>query len=83
MPCFSHLLGVDEEVLRLDVAMDDIVAMAILDGLQQLVDVMAHLVQFNSVWVLLQDFQEVLVQVLKDQVQTVAPTSGQQETVRY
>jgi len=39
-----HLLGVDKQVFRLDVSVDHVVSVAVLDRLQQLVNVVAHLV---------------------------------------
>ena len=46
--------------------MDHIVAVAVLDGLQELVDIVAHVIQLQTVGVLLKDFKEVLLQVLED-----------------
>ena len=62
--------------------MDHVVAMAVLDRLQQLVDEAADLVKLDAVGVLLEDLEQVLVEVLKDQVQTVAPNRRKQEKNR-
>ena len=62
----------DQQVLGLDVPMDDVLAVAVLDRLQQLVDVLADQVELDAVRVLLEDLEQVLLQVLEDEVQAVA-----------
>ena len=48
--------------------MDNVIAMAVLDGLQKLVDEAAHLVQLDSIRILFQHFEQVFVEVLEYQV---------------
>ena len=62
----------DQQVLGLDVPMDDVLAVAVLDRLQQLVDVLADQVELDAVGVLLEDLEQILLQVLEDEVQAVA-----------
>ena len=62
----------DQQVLGLDVPMDDVLAVAVLDRLQQLVDVLADEVELDAVGVLLEDLEQILLQVLEDEVQAVA-----------
>ena len=62
----------DQQVLGLDVPVDDVLAVAVLDRLQQLVDVLADQVKLDAVGVLLEDLEQILLQVLKDEVQAVA-----------
>ena len=62
----------DQQVLGLDVPMDDVLAVAVLDRLQQLVDVLADQVELDAVRVLLEDLEQILLQVLEDEVQAVA-----------
>ena len=62
----------DQQVLGLDVPMDDVLAVAVLDRLQQLVDVLADEVELDAVGVLLEDLKQILLQVLEDEVQAVA-----------
>ena len=62
----------DQQVLGLDVPMDDVLAVAVLDRLQQLVDVLADQVKLDAVGVLLEDLEQILLQVLEDEVQAVA-----------
>ena len=62
----------DQQVLGLDVPMDDVLAVAVLDRLQQLVDEAADLVKLDAVGVLLEDLEQILLQVLEDEVQAVA-----------
>ena len=64
----------DEQVFGLDVSMDHIFAMAVFDGLEQLIDVLADQYLIDTVRVLLEDLEQVLLEVLKDQIQAVAPT---------
>ena len=52
--------------------MDDVLAVAVLDRLQQLVDVLADQVELDAVGVLLEDLEQILLQVLEDEVQAVA-----------
>ena len=73
----DHLLGIDQQVLWLNVSMDHIFAMAVLDSLQQLVDVVAYLVKLDSIRVFFEDFQQVFLKVLEDQVEAVAPIVAQ------
>ena len=73
----EHLLGIDQQVLWLNVSMDHIFAMAVLDSLQQLVDVVAYLVKLDSIRVFFEDFQQVFLKVLEDQVEAVAPIVAQ------
>ena len=68
----ADLPGVDQQVLGLDVPMDDVLAVAVLDRLQQLVDVLADQIELDAVGVLLEDLEQVLLQVLEDEVQAVA-----------
>ena len=68
----------DQQVLGLDVPMDDVLAVAVLDSLQQLVDVLADEVELDAVGVLLEDLEQVLLQVLKDEVQAVASVTQKQ-----
>ena len=63
----------NEQVFRLDVSVDYILAMAVLDGLEQLIDVLADQYLIDTVRVLLEDLEQVLLEVLKDQIQAVAP----------
>ena len=49
--------------------MDDIVSVAIVDGLEQLEDVTAHCFGINPAHALFQDFEHALVHVLKHEVQ--------------
>ena len=77
-----HLLWINEEVLWFDVAMDHVIAMAVLDCLEQLVDEATDLIEFDSVGVLFEDLEQVLVEVLKHQVQTVAPNRRELEKSR-
>ena len=53
MAAGSDLLRLDEQVLWLDVPMDYVVPVAVLEGLEQLVDVVTHLVELQAVRVLL------------------------------
>ena len=62
----------DQQVLGLDVPVDDVLAVAVLDRLQQLVDVLADQVELDAVGVLLEDLEQILLQVLEDEVQAVA-----------
>ena len=64
----------DEQVFGLDVSVDHVLAMAVLDGLEQLIDVLADQYLIDTVRVLLEDLEQVLLEVLKDQIQAVAPT---------
>ena len=57
--------------------MDHVVAVAVLNRFQQLVDVAAHLVQLDAVRVLFQHLEQIFVQVFENQVETVAPNGGQ------
>ena len=63
----------DEQVFGLDVSMDHILAVAVFDGLEQLIDVLADQHLIDTVRVLLENLKQVLLEVLKDQIQTVAP----------
>ena len=76
----AHLPGVDQQVLGLDVPMDDVLAVAVLDRLQQLVDVLADQVELDAVGVLLEDLEQILLQVLEDEVQAVASVTQKKET---
>ena len=73
----DHLLGIDQQVLWLNVSMDHIFAMAVLDSLQQLVDVVAYLIKLDSIRVFFEDFKQVFLKVLEDQVEAVAPIVAQ------
>jgi len=59
---------VDEEVLGLDVAVHDVVLVAPRHGAGELVDVLPHELQWEAAGVLLEDLQEVLLHILKDEV---------------
>lgn len=67
-----HLLRVDQQVFRLDVSMDHVVAMAVFDSFKQLVYVSANLIKLDPVRILLEDFEQVFVQILEDEVETIA-----------
>ena len=67
-----HLLRVDQQVFRLDVSMDHVVAMAVFDSFEQLVYVSANLIKLDPVRILLEDFEQVFVQILEDEVETIA-----------
>ena len=69
----------NEEVFRLDVSVDHILAMAVLDGLEQLIDVLADKDFIYAVGVLLEDLEQVLFEILKDQIQAVAPENDNHE----
>ena len=73
----EHLLGIDQQVLWLNVSMDHIFAMAVLDSLQQLVNVVAYLIKLDSIRVFFEDFKQVFLKVLEDQVEAVAPIVAQ------
>ena len=51
--------------------MDNVVTVAEFDGFQKLVDVDSHLVEVYSVRVLLKDFKQVFLQILKDKIKTI------------
>ena len=71
--CCRHL-RLDEEVLWFDVSMDHIVPVTILYGFQQLVDVVAYVFQIDSIGVLFEYFEQVLLQIFKYEVESVHPT---------
>ena len=56
--------------------------MAVLDCLEQLVDEATDLIELDSVGVLFEDLEQVLVEVLKHQVQAVAPNRRELEKNR-
>ena len=58
-------LGVDEQVLRLDVPVDDVVAVAVLDGLEDLVEVVANILLLETVRVLFENLQQVLFDIFE------------------
>ena len=68
----------NEQVFGLDVSMDHVLAMAVFDGLEQLIDVLADQHLIDTVRVLLEDLEQVLLEVLKDQIQAVAPKQENQ-----
>ena len=68
----------DEQVFGLDVSVDNVLAMTVLDGLEQLIDVLADQHLIDTVRVLLEDLEQVLLEVLKDQIQAVAPKQENQ-----
>lgn len=78
----SDLLGVDEQIFRLDVSMYDVLAVAVLNSLEQLVNVVADLIELDSIWVLLKNLKQVFVKILEDQVETVAPVENQNFIVK-
>ena len=55
----------NQQIFWLDISMNDLLAMTVLNGLEQLVDVVAHLVELNAIWVLFKDFEEVLFEVFE------------------
>ena len=55
----------NEEVLRLDIPVNDVLAMAVLYSLEQLVDILADKVFFDSIGILLEDLKQVLFEVLE------------------
>ena len=69
----------DEKVLRLDITVNNILAMAVLDGFQQLVDVLTDKNFIDAIGVLLENLEQILLQVLEDEVQTVASTRNEDE----
>ena len=69
----------DEKVLRLDITVNNILAMAVLDGFQQLVDVLTYKNFIDAIGVLLENLEQILLQVLEDEVQTVASTRNEDE----
>ena len=69
----------DEKVLRLDISVNNVLAMAVLDGFQQLVDVLTDKNLIDAIGVLLEDLEQILLQVLEDEVQTVASTRNEDE----
>ena len=77
--CYSHLLWVDEQVLWLDVSVNHVFAMAELDSLQQLVDKVADLVQFNSIRVLFKHLQQVLLDVFEHEIQAITSARESQK----
>lgn len=60
--------------------MDHVPPVAILNGLEQLVNEVADGLELNAVRVLLEHFEQVLLQVFKHQVQTVHPRWIKQES---
>ena len=71
----------NEQVFRLDVPVDHVLAMTVLDGLEQLIDVLADQDFIDAVGVLLEDLEQVLLEILKDQIQTVAPKFDKHERI--
>ena len=55
--------------------MNHVVPVTILNRFEQLVNVAAHLVQFNAVGIFFQDLEQVLVKVLEHKVKSVAPST--------
>ena len=55
----------NEQILGLDIPVDHVFAMAVLDGFQQLVNVLTDEVQLDTVRVLFQDFKQVFLKVLE------------------
>lgn len=53
--------------------MDDVLTVAVLDSLEQLVNVVADLIELDSIRVLLENLKQVFIEILEDQIQTVAP----------
>ena len=64
---------VHEEILRLDIAMDDIMPVAKLNGLEKLVDIFLNSSWLEPVRPLLQDFEQILLQELENEVKSVLP----------
>mmetsp|Transcript_2774 Transcript_2774/g.9782 ORF Transcript_2774/g.9782 Transcript_2774/m.9782 type:complete len:392 (-) Transcript_2774:343-1518(-) len=69
----ERVVGVDQQVLWLDVSMHDVVPVAPFDGAAQLEDVPPHKLGHEPVLVLLQHLQQVLLDVLEDEVQLAFP----------
>lgn len=61
--------------------MDYIVSVTKLDGFEQLVDICPHHVQLNTVWVFLENLEQVLLQVFKYQVKSVHPVVKRKQEV--
>jgi len=62
------VLRVDEQVFWLDVSVDNVTPMTVLDGLQQLVNVGFDDIFSESVRVFFQNFEQILLQVFKNEV---------------
>lgn len=72
----------NKKVLRLDISVNNVLTMAELDSLQQLVDVLADEDLIDAVRIFLKDLEQVLFQVLEDQIQTVAPIHQESDAER-
>ena len=62
----------NQQIFWLDISVNDLLAMAVFNGFEQLVDVVAHLVELNAIWVLFKDFEEILFEVFEHKIKTVA-----------
>jgi len=66
-------LRCDEQILGLDVAMDHVIAVTEFDRLKQLVYVLAYSLRFKPARPLFKHFKEVLLHILKDEIETIFP----------
>eukprot|EP00350_Pseudokeronopsis_sp_OXSARD2_P012530 CAMPEP_0170546776 /NCGR_PEP_ID=MMETSP0211-20121228/5105_1 /TAXON_ID=311385 /ORGANISM="Pseudokeronopsis sp., Strain OXSARD2" /LENGTH=292 /DNA_ID=CAMNT_0010851399 /DNA_START=1285 /DNA_END=2159 /DNA_ORIENTATION=- len=67
---------IDEEVFRLDISVDDVVSVAELDGFEELVNELTNCFRIQSIGPFLQNFQKILLHVLKHKIQPLFPLEG-------